>query len=89
MRGKLMLVSGLVTGYVLGSRAGRARYEQIAKSAGKFWHSRAVQNQVSKVEGFARAKAPYLVDFVTGRVKSAVSKPSRSRRASGSANATL
>jgi hypothetical protein len=29
---KLTFVTGLVTGYVLGARAGRQRYEQIAKT---------------------------------------------------------
>ena len=87
MRGKLMLVTGLAVGYVLGSRAGRERYEQIKRGADKFLNSRAVQRQVHNAEDFARDKAPDVVDFVSGNVKKAVRKSSakksqaRARRA--------
>lgn len=74
MRGKLTLIAGVAVGYVLGSRAGRARYEQIAKVAGKFWQSKPVQRQVHQVEEFAKDKAPDVVDFVSTRVKRAVRK---------------
>lgn len=74
MRGKLVLVAGVAAGYVLGSRAGRARYEQIAKAAGKFWQSKPVQRQVHQIEDFAKDKAPDVVDFVGGAVKKVVRK---------------
>ena len=48
MRGKLIFVAGAAAGYVLGSRAGHQRYEQIASGASKFWNSRGVQKQVVK-----------------------------------------
>lgn len=35
MRGKVGLVIGLAAGYVLGTRAGRERYEQIKAQAEK------------------------------------------------------
>lgn len=38
MRGKAGLVVGLAVGYVLGSRAGRQRYEQIKSQALKVWN---------------------------------------------------
>lgn len=72
MRGKLMLVTGLAVGYVLGSRAGRERYEQIKRGASKFMNSRTVQRQVHNAEDFARDMAPDVVDFVSGNVKKAV-----------------
>jgi hypothetical protein len=53
MRGKLILVAGLATGYVLGSRAGRERYEQIKAGADKVWNTPTVQSGVQKVQDFA------------------------------------
>ena len=38
MRGKAGLVVGLAVGYVLGTRAGRERYEQIKAAALKVWN---------------------------------------------------
>jgi len=76
MRGKLMLVTGLAVGYVLGSRAGRERYEQIARAASNFWHSKGVQRQVHNVEEFAKDKAPDVVDFISDNVKKVVTRSS-------------
>jgi hypothetical protein len=52
MRGKAALVVGLVAGYVLGTRAGRERYEQIKAQAEKVWEQPVVQGQVEKVKAF-------------------------------------
>lgn len=57
MKGKIGLVVGLGVGYVLGTRAGRERYEQIKTQWLKVWHLDAVQNQVTKAKAFAGAKA--------------------------------
>lgn len=57
MRGKVGLVIGLGIGYVLGTRAGRERYEQIKAQAMKVWNLDAVQDQVSKVQDFAKSSA--------------------------------
>lgn len=57
MRGKLGLVIGLGVGYVLGTRAGRRRYEQIKASAQKVWELDQVQEQVDKVKDFAASNA--------------------------------
>ncbi|MCA2216897.1 hypothetical protein [Jidongwangia harbinensis] len=43
MRGKLMFISGLAAGFVLGSRAGREKYEEIAANARKVWEHPTVQ----------------------------------------------
>jgi hypothetical protein len=51
-----ILVVGAV-GYVLGSRAGRERYEQIKRQAQKTWQRPAVQNAVDDVEQAVRTKA--------------------------------
>lgn len=55
MRGKLGLVIGLTAGYVLGTRAGRERYEQIKTQAEKVWELDAVQNQVDKAKDLTRS----------------------------------
>lgn len=86
MRGKLSLVAGLAVGYVLGSRAGRGRYDQIAKAAGNLWNSKSVQNQVHQVGDFAKDKAPEVVDFVSGNVKKVVGKNSSRKGDSESAS---
>ncbi|MBB2975746.1 hypothetical protein FHX49_001313 [Microbacterium endophyticum] len=57
MRGKVGLVVGLAAGYVLGTRAGRKRYEQIKTQAQKVWELDPVQNQVSKVKDFGTSAA--------------------------------
>lgn len=50
MRGKAGLVIGLAAGYVLGTRAGRQRYEQIKTQAQKVWNLAPVQKQVGKLQ---------------------------------------
>ncbi|MFJ4684748.1 YtxH domain-containing protein [Streptomyces sp. NPDC091377] len=44
MRYKLAFVAGLAVGYVLGTRAGRERYEQLKKQARQFAQNPAVRN---------------------------------------------
>ncbi|WP_081236691.1 hypothetical protein [Streptomyces viridosporus] len=44
MRYRLTFVTGVVLGYVLGTRAGRERYEQLKKSAQQFTQNPAVRN---------------------------------------------
>jgi hypothetical protein len=61
MRGKLIFVAGAALGYVLGSRAGHHRYEQIAAGASKVWNSRPVQKQVVKAEDAVAAALPGIV----------------------------
>jgi hypothetical protein len=56
MRGKIVFVVGLATGYVLGTRAGRERYEQIKAGADKVWNTPTVQAGVEKVQEFAGAR---------------------------------
>lgn len=57
MKGKVGLVIGLAAGYVLGSRAGRERYEQIKAQALKVWNLDPVQEQVDKAKDFAKTSA--------------------------------
>ena len=57
MRGKLGLVIGVGVGYVLGTRAGRERYEQIKEKAQEVWELPAVQTQVGKAKKLATSSA--------------------------------
>jgi hypothetical protein len=53
MRGKLLFITGGLAGYVLGARAGRKRYEQIASAANELWNTKPVQRRVTEVRDFA------------------------------------
>jgi len=64
MRYRMTFAVGMAIGYVLGSRAGRERYEQIKRTAQRVADSPRVQEvagvmgaQVSKVAATARTKA--------------------------------
>jgi hypothetical protein len=50
MTGKLLLVGGFAAGYVLGSRAGRARYDQISATVRKVADDPAVANALEIVQ---------------------------------------
>ncbi|CAN5230915.1 hypothetical protein BH09ACT3_BH09ACT3_03780 [soil metagenome] len=69
MRGKLLLLVGLGVGYVLGTRAGREKYDQMKETVTKFWNDPRVQKQVKTAQDFAKDKAPEVVDFVTDSAK--------------------
>jgi hypothetical protein len=53
MRGKLLFITGGLVGYVLGARAGRKRYDQIASAASDLWNRPPVQRRVNEVRDFA------------------------------------
>jgi len=76
MKGKILLLTGLAVGYVLGTRAGRERYEEIKTTANKFWSDPRVQKPVKQAEDFVKDKAPEVAEFVTDGVKTVVNKVS-------------
>jgi hypothetical protein len=53
MRGKLMFGAGVGLGYLLGTRAGRERFDQIAGKAKQFWESDTVQEAAGAVQAKA------------------------------------
>lgn len=70
MKGKLGIVVGLGVGYVLGTRAGRERYEQIKTQWLKIWHLDPVQKQVERAKGYVGDKVAAVPGAVwTGVVK--------------------
>jgi hypothetical protein len=60
MKPKLLLIVGLAIGYVLGARAGRSRYNQIAKKTDELWNSPRVTKARVEAERYARAQAPVI-----------------------------
>lgn len=76
MKGKILLLTGLAVGYVLGTRAGRERYEEIKSVANKLWSDPRVQKPVKQAEEFVKDMAPDVAEFVTDGVKTVVSKVS-------------
>ncbi|MGH3738087.1 MAG: hypothetical protein ACRDT6_21125 [Micromonosporaceae bacterium] len=65
MRGRIMFVAGLAIGYVLGSRAGRERYEQLAQVARKVRSSPTVQ----EATGLVQAQSTKLLSTGRDRVR--------------------
>src|SRR5262245_37098850 len=53
MRGRLWFIGGLGIGYVLGTRAGRERFDQIVGAARRFWESPTVQEAAGVVQAQA------------------------------------
>ena len=72
MKGKILFVVGLGIGYVLGTRAGRERYEQIRKVAENVWNTPAVQQGVGTVKDFAMTRVGDLGDTVLDGVKNLI-----------------
>ena len=49
MRYKATFVAGLATGYVFGTKAGRARYEQMRRLASSMWNRPVVQGATDSI----------------------------------------
>lgn len=70
MKGKAGIVVGLAVGYVLGSRAGRERYDQIKTQWLKVWNTPPVQKQLDNAKELAKTAALALPSTVwDGAVK--------------------
>ncbi|MEU6124104.1 YtxH domain-containing protein [Streptomyces sp. NPDC047123] len=68
MRYKLTFVAGLALGYVLGTRAGRERYEQLKKSAREISQNPAVRNTVESATQQGREVAGKALHSVSEKV---------------------
>lgn len=68
MRAKFLLLVGFGVGYVLGARAGRARYNQIAKLANKVWNTPPVQAGAEAVSNFAAERYEDAREYVGEKV---------------------
>ena len=86
MRGRILLVIGLGAGYVLGAKAGRQRYEQIASAADKVWNSPSVAKQRHEVQHFVETKGPQLVESAKDAAGGAMDKVNRAGGRRGRGN---
>lgn len=65
MKNKLLLGIGIATGYVLGSRSGRAAYDKLKARAAGIWDSKPVQDKVTVATEAIKEKAPEVADQLT------------------------
>ena len=70
---KLTLIAAAAAGYVLGSRAGRERYEQIKTQATKTWNNPKVQDAAETVQAQAKQAGADLGNAVKDKVSDTVS----------------
>ncbi len=68
---KLMILAAAAIGYVLGARAGRERYDQIAGLATRVKNDPRVQDAAHQASETAKAQAPVVKDKVTSAASSA------------------
>ena len=99
MKGKILFVAGLGLGYVLGTRAGREKYDQLKTTALKVSNYPRLQKQVDAAQDFVKDKAPEVAEFVTdgaktlvdkvsGKSPAAVKKPATRKPSGGSASSS-
>lgn len=92
MKGKFLFVVGLGVGYVLGTRAGRERYEQIRRAAEDVWNQPKVQEGVGTVKEFAMSRVGDVSDAVLDGAKKVVRQisgsPTTTRSTSSSSGST-
>ncbi|WP_206062779.1 hypothetical protein [Nocardioides piscis] len=82
MMKKLVLLAAGGIGYVLGARAGRERYDQIAGVATKVKNDPRVQDAAHQATETAKSQAPVVKDKVTSAAGAAADKvkPSSSHK---------
>ncbi|KAB8170880.1 YtxH domain-containing protein [Streptomyces sp. 3MP-14] len=64
---KLVFIAGVAVGYVLGARAGRERYEQLAAAAERLRTNPAVRNSVDSAAHAGRQAAAKAAEVVADR----------------------
>ena len=79
MRGKILFVVGVGVGYVLGTRAGREKYDQLKATVSKFWNDPRVKQRVDDAQDFVKDKAPDVAEFLADGAKKVVSQVSGSK----------
>ena len=73
MKKLTLLIAGGI-GYVLGTRAGRERYEQIKKAATRVKDDPRVQEKAAQAADLAKEKAPTVKDKVAAAASTAADK---------------
>jgi hypothetical protein len=72
--GKLGMALGVAVGYVLGARAGRERYEQMAASARQIMDKPQVKRVIDSAPGTAQAQVEQLANKAADAVHQAADK---------------
>ncbi|WP_069811558.1 hypothetical protein [Streptomyces sp. TP-A0874] len=67
MRHRLTFITGLAVGYVLGTRAGKERYEQLRNAARQIMQNPAVRNAAESAAQNSRQVASKAADSVDSR----------------------
>ncbi|MFF2960907.1 MULTISPECIES: YtxH domain-containing protein [unclassified Streptomyces] len=80
MRYRLTFIAGLALGYVIGTRAGRERYEQMKKSARRFAENPAVRNTAESAAQSGRDLAGRACHAVGEKMPASVADRVRSLR---------
>ena len=73
MKLKLTFLTGAAVGYVLGTRAGRDRYDEMKKQADALWHDPRVQEKVSAATDTVKEKAPDVGAKISAAAENAAS----------------
>jgi hypothetical protein len=73
VKGKITLLVGGAVGYVLGTRAGRERYDEIVSQARGLWENPKVQEKAHQATDLAKEKAPEVQKKVADAAASASS----------------
>jgi len=68
---KLAFVAGMAAGYVLGTKAGQKRYEQIKSRAEQVWSSEPVQEKVQAAKTIISEQAPVVAEKVGAAARAA------------------
>ena len=76
MKGKAALLVGMAAGYVLGTRDGRERYEQIKGQANRLWNDPKVQEKAGQAQDLVKEKAPIVKEKASDAAHKASSKAS-------------
>jgi CHASE3 domain sensor protein len=74
MQGKLAFVFGAAVGYVIGTRAGRQKYDRLKSQAKDLWEDPRVQRTVSDAETFAQVKLSEAGDAIGDASKKVAEK---------------
>lgn len=74
LRTLVFAAGAAAVGYVLGTKAGRAQFEQIKAKADELAHDPRVRSGVSSIAGEVKRNADKLPDPVAGAVRAAADK---------------
>ncbi len=83
MRLRFLFVVGIITGYILGARAGRARYVQLKAKATETWEDPRVQKAVADTQEFVKENAPIVAEKVAEGAKVAGEKVAEGAKVAG------